>query len=246
MLRATIFTGFLVKILLGVSVSGTRNFLSWAMIVLFPLSLLATDTGAAVVHSKGGVWVNGTEIVDSTAIFPGDFLQTKPGFAANLDAEGSSVLIKPESVVKFQGNFLILQHGSVAVGTSRSMSVHVNCIHVEPVTSERTQYDVTDTSGAIQVAALKNDVNIKQGGLLKKAAKEGESSQSATVREGEQARRDESAMCGAAPRPGAGGNAMNPLNPKWIEIGGAGAGALVLCLIFCRSSGANSVSPSQP
>lgn len=233
---------------LGVSVSGTRNFLSWVMIVLFPVSLLAADTGTAMVHSKGGVWVNGAEVADSAAIFPGDLLETKPGFVANLDAEGSSVLIQPESIVKFQGNFLILEHGSVSVGTSTSMSVHVNCIRVEPVSGERTQYDVTDTIGAVQVAALKNDVNIKQGGILQKASKEGASSQSATVQEGQQARRDETAVCGAAPRPGAGGNAMNPLNPKWIEIGGgAGAGALVLCLIFCRSSGSgSSISPSQP
>lgn len=229
----------------GASVSGRRNFLSWAMIVLFPLSLVAADTGAAaVVHSKGGVWVNGAEVVDSTAIFPGDLLQTKPGFVANIDIEGSSVLIQSESVVKFQGNFLILEHGSVSVGTSTSLSVHVNCIEVVPVTSERTQYDVTDIIGRVEVAAIKSDVNIKQSGILQKASKEGASSQPATVREGQQAKRDESEICGAAPRPGSAGNS---LNTKWIEIGGAtGAGGLLLCLIFCRGSGASSVSPSQP
>ncbi len=207
----------------GVSVSGTRNFLSWAMLALFPLSLVAADTGAAVVHNKGGVWVNGAEVVDSTVIFPGDLLQTKPGFVANIDIEGSSVLIQSESVVKFQGNFLILEHGSVSVGTSTSLSVHVNCIEVVPVTSERTQYDVTDIIGRVEVAALKSDVNIKQSGILQKASKEGESSQPATVREGQQAKRYESEICGAAPRPGSAGNG---LNTKWVEIGGAaGAGA---------------------
>ena len=214
------------------------------MIVLFPLSLMAADTGAAAVHSKGGVWVNGAEVVDSTTIFPGDLLETKPGFVANLDSEGSSVLIQPESIVKFQGNILMLEHGSVSVGTSTSMSVHVNCIKVEPVTSDRTQYDVTDTSGTVQVSALKSDVNIKQGGVLQKASKESESSQSATVREGQQAQRNESEACGTPLRPGAAGSAVNA---KWIEIGGsAAAGVLVLCVIFCKGSGASSVSPSQP
>jgi hypothetical protein len=225
------------------SVSGSRNFVAWVMIVLFPLSLLATDTGGAVVHSKGGVWVNGAEVVDSTSIFPGDLLQTKPGFVANLDAEGSSILIQPESVVKFQGTFLTLEHGSVSVGTSTSLSVQVNCIKVEPVNSERTQYDVTDMTGKVEVAAHRNDVNIKQGGALQKLSKEGESPQSATVHEGEQAKRDESEMCGAVPRPGTPGDT---LNTKWIKIGGAAGGGLLLCIIFCRSSGASSVSPSQP
>jgi hypothetical protein len=214
------------------------------MAVLCPLSLLAADTGAAVVHSKGGVWVNGTEVADSTAIFPGDLLQTKPGSVANLDAEGSSVLIQAESVVKFQGNSLSLEHGSVSVGTSTGMSVHVNCIKVEPLSNDRTQYDVADVSGAVQVAAHKNDVNITQSIALRKATPESSSSPSAVVHEGQQATRDETTACGAAPRPAGAGNG---LNTKWIEIGAAaGGGVLALCLLLCRGSKSTSVSPSQP
>jgi len=201
------------------------------MVILSPLSLAAADTGSAILHSNGGVSVNGTEVADSTAVFPGDVLETKPGFVANLDAEGSSVLIQGESIVEFQDNALRLEHGSVSVSTSTAMSVHVNCLKVEPVSNDRTQYDVTD-------------VRITQGGALGKASKEGNSSQSGTVHEGQRATRDESTACGAAPRPG---EASNPLNTKWIEIGGgAGAGVLVLCLLLCRSSGSSSVSPSQP
>lgn len=224
------------------SVFASRNFLSWVMVVLFPLSLLAADTGSAVVHSNGGLWVNGAEAADSTTVFSGDLLETKPGFVANLDAEGSSVLIQGESVVKFQGNYVTLEHGSVAVGTSTSMRVHVNCLKVEPVSNDRTQYDVTDVNGTVQVAAHKNDVNITQAGVLRKASTQGGSSQSATVHEGQQASRDESTACGASSRPEGAGHA---LNTKWLEIGGgAGAGVLVLCLLLCKSS--NPISPSQP
>jgi hypothetical protein len=223
-------------------VSAFRNFFCWMMVVLWPLSLLAADTGVAVVHTKGGVWVNGTEVADSTAVFPGDLLETKPGSVANLDSEGSSVLIQPESVVKFQGNSLSLEHGSVSVGTATSMSVHVKCIKVEPVSNQRTQYDVADVSGAVQVAAHKNDVNITQGGAPGKAMPENSSSQSALVHEGQQATRDEAAACGATPRPGEAGHS---LNTKWIEIGGgAVGGGLILCLLLCK--GSNPVSPSQP
>jgi hypothetical protein len=226
------------------SVSVLRNALCWVMVVLCPLSLTAADTGAAVVHSKGGVWVNGTEVADSTAVFPGDLLETKPGFVANLDAEGSSVLIQPESVVKFQGTFLSLEHGSVSVGTSTSMSVHANCLKIEPVSNERTQYDVSDISGTVQVAARKNDVNITVGGVLQKVQPQGGASLSAVVHEGQQATRDESTACGAAPRPGGAGNS---LNTKWLEIGGgAAAGVVVLCLLLCKGPAHSSVSPSNP
>ena len=152
------------------SVPVLRNLVSWMLIVLLPASLLAADTGSALLHSNGGVWVNGAEVADSTVVFPGDSLETKPGFVANLDSEGSSVLIQGQSIVKFEGSYLTLEHGSLAVGTSTSMSVHVNCLRVEPLSNDRTQYEVTDVSGSVQVAARKNDVNIKQAGGVHKDA----------------------------------------------------------------------------
>lgn len=226
-----------------------RNLCCWMMIVLTPLWLTAAGTNSAVVHSKGGVWVNGAEATDSTAVFPGDLLETKPGFVANLDAEGSSVLIQPESIVRFQGSFLILEHGSVEVGTSTSMSVHANCIKVEPLSNARTQYDVTDVSGTVQVAARKNDVNIAQAGSVRKASSQ--SNPASIVREGQQSSRDETVACGAASRPEAAGSSpgMNTtgMNTKWLEIGGGIAGGgIALCLILCKGSSTSSVSPSQP
>ena len=226
-------------------VSALRKFISWMMVILCPLSLAAADAGSAVLHSEGGVWVNGFEISGSTVVFPGDLVETKPGFVANLDAEGSSVVIQPESVVKFQDTFLSLEHGSVSVGTSTSMSVHVSCIKVEPVSSERTQYDVADVSGTMQVAAKKGDVNITEGGVLQKPQAQGTASPiSSVVHEGQQASRVVSTACGAAPRPGSVGNG---LNTKWLEIGGGIAGGvIVLCILLCKSHSPSSVSPSDP
>jgi hypothetical protein len=214
------------------------------MVILFPLSLAAADTGSALLHSSGGVWVNGTEVADSTPVFSGDTLETKPGFVANLDASGSSVLIQGESIVKFEGDHLTLEHGSVSVGTSTLLSVHVNCLKVEPITNDRTQYDVTDVNGTVQVAAHKNDVTIKMDGSLRKASSESDSS-SSVVHEGQQASRDESNACGIAPRPQGAGN--SGLNTKWLEIGGGtGGGALVLCLLLCKGKNPSAVSAWQP
>jgi hypothetical protein len=233
---------------MGMSVSVLQKFVALVMVVLCPLSLAAQgaaqDKGSAVLRSEGGVWVNGFEIAGTTVLFPGDELETKPGFVANIDAEGSSVLIQPESIVKFQGTFLTLEHGSVSVGTSTSMSVHVNCIKVEPVSNERTQYDVADVSGTVQVAAHKNDVNITQGGVLGKGTPDRGASQSATVHEGQTANREESAACGAAQRPESAGHG---LNTRWLEIGGgAGVGVIVLCLLLCKGPSPTNASPSQP
>ncbi len=225
-------------------VSTLRSCLCWALSVFLPLSLLAADAGlSAMLHSKGGVWINGAESPDSTAVFPGDSLETKTGSVANLDVDGSSVLIQPESLLKFNGDSLTLEHGTVLVATSKSMSVHVNCIKVVPVSDAWTQYQVTDLNGTVHVSAVKSDVNIS--GSMRGARQPANStSQSATVREGQQGERSESEACGAAELPHA---PTGGLNTKWLEIaGGAGGGGLVLCLLLCKGSSPKSVSPSQP
>jgi hypothetical protein len=239
------------------SVSASRYFLGWVMLAVFPPSLLAADPASAIVHSKGGVWVNGNEVADSTTVFPGDALETRSGFVANLDMEGSSVLVGAESVVKFERNFLTLEHGSVNVGTSTSFSVHVNCIKVEPVLGDRTQYDVTDVNGSVQVAAHKNDVRITQGGHRKASAEKSsasevvqepssqKSSASDIVHEGQQGTRDETSACGAG-RPEVAGHL---LNTKWLEIGAGAAGvggSTALCVLLCKAPEPSNISPVQP
>ncbi|HEY1658829.1 MAG TPA: hypothetical protein VGG14_10815 [Candidatus Sulfotelmatobacter sp.] len=225
------------------SVPVLRKSVAWLMLFLFPLSLSAADTGSAILRSEGGVWVNGNEIAGSTTIFTGDSLETKPGFVANLDVEGSSILIQPESIVKFEGTYLTLEHGSVSVGTSTAMSVHVNCIRVEPLSNNRTQYNVADVTGKVEVAAHKDDVKITQSGSQHKPSADNSSS-SSVVREGQQGSRDESQACGAANAPE---SPAHGLPTKWIEIGGGtGAGVLVICLLLCKGKSTTNVSPSDP
>lgn len=242
-----------------------RCFLCWAMLVILPPSLLSqsglgqtgqgqaspgqispgqsgdVQTGGAILHAQGGVWVNGYEARDSTAVFPGDLLETKPGSSANLSLDGATVLIQPESVAKLQVNLLELDHGSVFVGTSKGFRVKVNCITVVPVLNEWTQYEVTNVNGSLQVAARKNDVNVEPEIDHKKPLPETTASNGASVHEGEQKSFDLSAICGAPPRPV---GASTSVSPKWIVAGAAGAGLLV-CVLVCRGP-KTPISSSSP
>lgn len=201
------------------------------------------QTGAAVLRTQGGVWVNGYEAQDFSAVFPGDLLETKVGSPANLNMDGSTVLIQPESVAKLQNNLLELDHGSVSVGTSKSFKVRVNCITVVPVLNEWTQYDVTNLNRNIQVAARKNDVNVERELDHGKPSPETEASRGSTVHENEQKGFDESEICGPPAQPARAGTSINP---KWIAVGAAGVGVLV-CVLLCRGTPTKpSISPSAP
>jgi len=230
-------------------VSILRWFLCWAISGLMPVTLLGqalpNTAPGAILHAQGGVWLNGYEAHDSSAVFAGDIIETKAGSSANLSIEGTTVLLAPESVSKFQGDLLELDHGGVSVGTSRGFKVRVNCILVVPVLNEWTQYSVTDVSGTVQVAARKLDVNVEhERGRGKETPANPAAQQRASVHEGEQASYDETEVCGAPAGPAGAGQGVNP---KWIAAGAGGAGILIWLLIH---NGGNPttppVSPASP
>jgi len=226
------------------SVSISRFLICWVMVVILPATLLGQES-AAILHTQGGVWVNGYEARDSSAIFKGDSLETKQGFSGTLTLDGTSVLMQPETVGKFDGDLFVLDHGSVAVETSRSFKVRVNCITVTPVQNDFTQYEVTDVNGNMRVAARKLDVNVTRELKEKPTLQSETASQGGTVHEGEEKSFIVTALCGAPPAPVGPGSSVNP---KWIAAG-AGGGGLLLCLLLCIGHGGGSsppVSSSKP
>ncbi len=196
---------------------------------------------AAILHTEGGVWVNGDEARDSTAIFAGDLIETKPTFSASLTLEGTEVMIAAESIAKFDGDILELDHGAVSVGTSKSFKVRVNCLKVVPVVNEWTQYEVSDLNGTVHVAAKKLDVNVEHA-MRGKPSAEQQSSQEGSVRESQEKNYDESEVCGVAAPQSAG----HAVNPKWIAVGAGGGAALLILILAHSGGGKSSVSPSTP
>lgn len=230
---------------MGVSI--IRACLCWIISAVLPLSTLGQalpdKPAGAILHAEGEVWVNGYEAHDSSAVFAGDVIETKAGSSANLSLEGSTVLIAPESVSKFQGDLLELDHGGVSVTTSRAFKVRVHCILVVPALNDWTQYVVTDINGTVQVAARKLDVNVEhERGHGKEVTEPQPSQERASVHEGEEKSYHESQICGPAPRPTSAGQGISP---KWIAGGAAGAGILIWLLIH-GGGGKTPVSPAVP
>jgi hypothetical protein len=219
-----------------------RNLVCGVMIVVMPASLIAQASGGAMLHSDGGVWLNGNLAPNSSAIFPHDVIQTQKDHQAKIDADGSTVTVQPDTIVQFEGDEIVLDHGSVQVNTSRGMKVRVNCMTVIPVTQEWTRYDVIDVDGKMRVVAYQNDVNIHYQVAVARRSKPGVLSD-ATVHQGEQTTREE--RCGVAARPAEIIDAKAAiLNSTWAKL--AGGGALVSICIFLVCRGDDPISPSKP
>jgi hypothetical protein len=212
------------------------------MIVVVPVSILAQSTDRAMLHSFGGVWLNGNPAPESSAIFPDALIQTPKEHVATIDADGSAVTVQPDTIVQFEGDELVLDHGGLQLNTARKMRVRVNCLTVIPITEDRTQYDVTDVDGKVKVVAYKNDVKIHyQGGGTRKTKLR--ASTDVIVREGERATRDEHCAAPARPLDGivADGAILN--NPWGIGAGVVVVGVLA-CLGLCHVD--DPISPAKP
>jgi hypothetical protein len=211
------------------------------MIVIVPTSLMAQDSGRAMLHSEGGVWLNGNPAPNSSAIFLHDAIQTQKENMAKIDADGSTVTVQPDTIVQFEEDELVLDHGSLQVNTSRGLRVRVNCMTVIPLTPEWTRYDVTDVDGKMTVAAHENDVKIHYQAAAARRSKQA-LSPDVTVHPGEQVTREE--RCGAAAKPAEVINAKGAiLNSVWAKTAGLAAIGLI-CLAVCHDD--DPISPSKP
>ena len=174
-----------------------------------------------------------------SAVFPGDLVQTKTDSVANINAAGSNVIILSDSLVKFEGAAVSIEHGSVTVATSKGMTTRAGEVTISPASNALTEFDVSDLNGTVQIVARKGDLSVSDG------------SQTSTLAQGEQTTRDDSQSDqdkkkkkrrggGAAP-PAAGGGILD--SPVAIGVGAAAVGGLITWVLLQDDEPA---SPAKP
>lgn len=163
------------------SQTALRSALSVVLAMLLPMNLLAADSASAMLYSNGTAWVNGGSVPKSAALFTGDLVQTRPDSSAHLSASGSSVMVLADSLVKFQGSAVEIEHGAVRVSTAHSMATLAGEVTVKPASDRWTEFQVTDVDGQVQIVASKGDLTVQ------------DQSGTSTVQEGQQTTRDDTA-----------------------------------------------------
>ncbi len=129
--------------------------------ILVPAQLLMGESASAMLYANGSAWLNGTEVPKSAAVFSGDMLQTRSDSTANIQASGSSVMVLSDSMVKFRGPSVEIEHGAVRVTTSRGLAAQAGDVTVKPASDAWTEFQVTDLDGRVLIAASKGDVTVQ-------------------------------------------------------------------------------------
>lgn len=217
-----------------------RRIASLLLTILVPVSLTADDA-AAILYSNGGVLVNKNPVRPAWTLFPGDLIETQPGFRAHIQIDGSTVDIGPESIIELKRDEVVLEHGSVFVGTLRAFRVRSGCLLVTPVSTNRTNYVVSNTDGKVTVSAQQHDVNVDSQGKRSQLNKTS-SSNRATVREGEQKSREE--KCDAADLPPSASASGSIMNSPYVV--GSAAAVVVGIAVWVLHCSDDPLSPSSP
>jgi hypothetical protein len=221
--------------------SGFRKLASCVLLLLFPGSLFAADSNAAMLYTNGAAWVNGAHVPRaSSAIFSGDLLQTRSDSVANINEAGSSITVLSDSLVQFDVSSVKIEHGGVTVSTSKGVRTTAGDVKVTPASYAWTEFNVSDVDGVVRIAARKGDLTIDDGSSV------------FTLQQGQETTRDETApdngkkdkkkraqQSGAAPAAGGG-----ILSSPYAIAGGAAAIAGVTTWVLVKNS--NPASPTQP
>ena len=216
------------------SINMLHKLISCGLIFLTPCVLFSQETSAAVVYGTGLVYVNGSQLTNSSAVTGGDVIQTKESGAANLSAPGASVVVQSNTIARFENGGVALDRGSISVATGKAMPVFARDFRITPASGAWTEFYVTRVSGAIQILARKNAVTVSCG------------ANTTTVKEGQQISRDDAADCGIAQKSGGAPTAAQGaiLTSPWAEYGALAAGGGLVAWTYSRHE--DPVSPHKP
>ncbi len=221
------------------SQSKLRYAMCCLLVIVFPAQIMLADEAAsAMLYTNGAAWLNGSEVPKSAAVFSGDLLQTRPDSTANIQAKGSNVLVLADSLIKFEGPEVELEHGAVRVTTSRGLAARAGDVTVKPAADTWTEFQVTDVDGRVQIAADKGDVTVQ------------DDKGTTTVSQGQQTTRDDTSdtekkkkkhrkAAGAAPAAGGGIMSSAPVVYGGLAVIGGAA-------IWIWTRNPSPVSPSCP
>ena len=229
------------------SQSAWGRLVSCVLLLSFPASIFAADSNAAMLYTNGTAWINGGHVPrSSTAIFFGDLLQTRSDSLANINSPGSTITVFSDSLVKFEGSSVNLEHGGVTVSTSKGVATTAGDVKVAPATDAWTEFNVIDVDGTVRIAAHKGDLTVSDDTGTVMLAQGQETTRDESSGQSDQSDKNtkdkkKSKKRGVGAAPGASGGILN--SPVAIGIGAAAIGGVAAWVLLHNDEPA---SPSKP
>ena len=140
-----------------------RMGVSWLLLFTFPAVMLGQSPApGAMLAARGNVAVNGRAVGNSQALLPGDLTVTQRDSGANLTQTGTNAMAGPETALRYEGEYAVLERGAVSVNTQQGFAVQAGCWSLKPqMWNQWTEFAVSYASaGEVLIQARNGDVRV--------------------------------------------------------------------------------------
>jgi len=217
--------------------SSVVKVLAWIMVVVFPASMVMADAASAMLSASGKVTVNGARVDRSTAVFPGDKIQTGADSMATLTAQGSSVLVPGNSTLIMSENEVDVACGTAVVNTVKGMGARIHNLTVAPA-QRSARFQITQDEGRLQIIAREGALAVNNGGSVSSLLPGRMLSLPASCMSADDANSNPSSgRRGAAPPPPTGGTSTGA-----AVLAGIGVAALAGIVVWLTTRGETSTT----
>lgn len=144
----------------------TRIFsaLCWVMACVFPVSLVAADSNAAMLTAAGAVKVNGSVVPSSYTVFAGDQIATGTNASVSLLTKGASIGLPADSAITYGGRQVEITYGGVVIDATAAsgMKARIGNLSATPA-GAKARFQMTSANGKLALAALDGALTVTDG-----------------------------------------------------------------------------------
>jgi len=119
------------------------------------------STDGAILVGTGPVQINGEQAVGSSTVFPGDRIQTASNASAFVKSSSALVAIGGDSMIKYDGTSVTLDHGAVAVTLAKRMDARIGNLLVSA--DPGAKFEVVNANGIERIAAIEGSLTVTDG-----------------------------------------------------------------------------------
>ena len=207
------------------------------LMVVCPSAILMADRPSAMLQASGTVLLNGTPTRQSMSVFTGDLIDTADASVVSISRSGSSLIVDPNSSIRYQDDGFAILKGTARVRTSKGMTAHAGPVSVIP-NGNTALFDVSSDGKTALVTSREGGLTLTDG------------VETASLAPGYTAKinLDVSKDQDQGPKPAATTKGEPKKKKKliiWI-VASAVAATAIACGLACGGGGAAAVSPVTP
>lgn len=132
------------------------------LMVVCPSAILMAERPSGMLQATGTVLLNGAPTPQSMSVFTGDRIDTADASVVSITRSGSSLVVDPNSSIRYQDDGFAILKGTARVRTSKGMTAHAGPVAVIPK-GNTALFDVSTDGKTALVTSREGGLTLTDG-----------------------------------------------------------------------------------